>query len=63
MKNNNENTVTSCCVNNADGGSFYHDASINNSTVELNKGHVETSHFVLCREVVLYSEAKNVLVL
>ena len=31
-------------------------------TVEpLNKGHVETSHFVLCRENVLSSEANNVL--
>ena len=28
-----------------------------------NKGHVGTSHFVLCREVVLSSEIKNVLVL
>ena len=27
-----------------------------------NKGHFGTSHFVLCREVVLFSEVKNVLV-
>ena len=28
-----------------------------------NKGHVVTSHFVLCREVVLSLEVENVLVL
>ena len=28
-----------------------------------NKGHIETSHFVLCREVVLSLEVENVLVL
>ena len=34
------------------------------STVEpLNKGHIGTSHFVLCREVVLSFEVENVLVL
>ena len=29
----------------------------------VNKGHVGTSHFVLCREVVLSLEVENVLVL
>ena len=34
------------------------------NTVEpLNIGHVGTSHFVLCREVVLSSEVEKVLVL
>ena len=34
------------------------------NTVEpLNKRHVGTSHFVLCRDVVLSLEAENVLVL
>ena len=34
------------------------------STVEpQNKGHVGTSYFVLCREVVLSLEVENVLVL
>ena len=33
------------------------------STVEPpNKGHFGTSHFVLCREAVFFSEVKNVLV-
>ena len=41
-----------------------HVAVHNYYTVEpLNKGHIGTSHFALCREVVLSLEVENVLVL
>ena len=38
--------------------------NINDNKVEpLNKGHIGTCHFILCREVVLSLEVKNVLAL
>ena len=44
-----------------DGNGVGHNAICN--TVEPpNKGHFETSYFVLCKEVVLLLEVKNVLV-